>query len=104
MLYDIGLRIPDIKMSSFEYSATDSLQRSVGTLEIYKGLASPAYVCFSTSDPIGRAFKLCATLHKVGDMEVEFNNSYVQLADIMEQLAADLVSYARTTEEVSKIH
>ncbi|XP_071842924.1 short transient receptor potential channel 7-like isoform X4 [Apostichopus japonicus] len=103
VLYDIGLRIPDIKMSSFEYSATDSLQRSVGTLEIYKGLASPAYVCFSTSDPIGRAFKLCATLHKVGDMEVEFNNSYVQLADIMEQLAADLVSYARTTEEIMTI-
>lgn len=87
-------------MSSFEYSAKDSLQRSVGTLEIYKGLSSPAYVCFSTSDPIGRAFKLCATLHKVGLMEVEFNHSYVQLADIMEQFAADLVSYARTTEEV----
>ena len=54
MLVEIGARIPELTAATFETAATDSLQQSVGSLELYKGLASDAYVVLSSDDPINR--------------------------------------------------
>lgn len=81
---------------------SDSLQRSVGNLEIYRALASPAYVCFDP-DPIGRAFHLSMLLRKLALLEVEFKPMYLELANGMEQYAADLMSQVITSEEVRSL-
>ena len=54
MLVEVGARIPELSADTFQTAATDSLQQSVGSLEIYKGLASEAYVVLSSDDPIDR--------------------------------------------------
>ena len=54
MLVEVGARIPELTADTFQTAATDSLQQSVGSLELYKGLASDAYVVLSSDDPINR--------------------------------------------------
>lgn len=99
ILHDAGLRVEELIDDDLTMSTNDSLQRSVGTLEIYRALASPAYVCFDP-DPIGRAFHMSSLLRKLALLEVEFKLTYLELANGMEQYAADIISYTVTTEEV----
>ncbi|XP_072165972.1 short transient receptor potential channel 4-like [Diadema setosum] len=103
MLLEADLTIPEVSTNAFESGDVDDLQRSVGTLEIYGGLASEAYVCLASTDPIDRAFTLCGTMRAVSDIEVEFKMRYLELADKMERLAADLVSFARDSEEITTV-
>ena len=74
MLVEVGARIPELTAATFETAATDSLQQSVGSLELYKGLASDAYVVLSSDDPINRydPYALSHTCHKI--QESDFNN------------------------------
>ncbi|XP_071842699.1 transient-receptor-potential-like protein [Apostichopus japonicus] len=102
ILHDAGLRVEELIDDDLTMSTNDSLQRSVGTLEIYRALASPAYVCFDP-DPIGRAFHMSSLLRKLALLEVEFKLTYLELANGMEQYAADIISYTVTTEEAMAV-
>ncbi len=44
----------------------DDLQKSVGSLELYKGLASEAYLTQANEDPIDTAFMLSKKLRDLG--------------------------------------
>ena len=75
MLLEAGLIIPEVSAEVFETHGdekVDDLRRSVGTLEIYGGLASDAYVCLASTDPIDRAFTLCTTMRAIAGYEVGF--------------------------------
>ena len=70
MLLDAGAGIPETKRSSASSAAIDSLLQSVGLVEQYSALASPAYITQAFSDPIDKAFKLTKALTKLGYAEV----------------------------------
>ncbi len=57
LLRNCGCKIDDINSK-----ATDDFLKSVGSLEIYKGLASEAYLSQVNEDPIETAFKLSTKL------------------------------------------
>ncbi|XP_072049961.1 short transient receptor potential channel 1-like [Amphiura filiformis] len=103
MLVEVGARIPELTADTFQTAATDSLQQSVGSLELYKGLASDAYVVLSSDDPINRCFTLCSNLRKSSEIEVEFKPSYLELVNKMEICSQELISQARSTEEILTI-
>ncbi|XP_072049788.1 LOW QUALITY PROTEIN: short transient receptor potential channel 1-like [Amphiura filiformis] len=103
MLVEVGARIPEITADTFQTAATDSLQQSVGSLELYKGLASDAYVVLSSDDPINRCFTLCSNLRKLSEIEVEFKPSYLELIAKMENCSQELIGQARSTEEILTI-
>lgn len=48
--------------------ATDDLQKSVGSLELYQGLASEAYLTQGNEDPIEAAFNLSKKLRDLGQV------------------------------------
>ena len=57
ILLDAGSTIPE-SFKEFSSNTTDSLRQSVGQLEVFKGLASEAYVTLRYSDPVDKAFVL----------------------------------------------
>ena len=70
MLLDAGARIPETKYTSSSEAAKDSLLQSVGLMEQYRAIASPAYVTQAFSDPIDKAFQLTRTLKGISFAEV----------------------------------
>ena len=69
-------------------------------MEIYRGLASEAYVAIASNDPVDRAFTLCAEIRRIGEIEIEFKVTYNELEINMERFATEFIEQARTTEEV----
>ena len=61
----MNCKITDVSSKEFSTSTTDCLQKSVGTIEIYRGLASEAYIAWSTVDPVDNAFVLSDKLQKL---------------------------------------
>ncbi|XP_038065284.1 short transient receptor potential channel 5-like [Patiria miniata] len=103
ILLENDLRIPQVHAADFETAAKDSFQRSVGTMEIYKGLASEAYVAMASKDPVNRAFTLCDELRRLGEIEIEFKMGYNALERDMETFATEFISQARSTEEIMTV-
>ncbi|XP_077977349.1 short transient receptor potential channel 4-like [Glandiceps talaboti] len=99
---------PPIELSDLQ-TEKHTVQRSVGTLNIYKALASEAYISFielekkDNSDPIGRAFELSAELRELSSSEYEFRQEYLELADQCEQFGADLLGQTLDTDELRTI-
>ena len=69
-------------------------------MEIYKGLASEAYVARASNDPVDRAFTLCDEIRRLGEIEIEFKVLYNELEVNMERFSTEFISQARSTEEV----
>ncbi|XP_072043158.1 short transient receptor potential channel 5-like [Amphiura filiformis] len=99
LLLNAGASIPE-NLKNDSTRASDIFQKSVGLLEIYKGLASEAYVSQKYPDPVDRAFVLSDTLQKLSKSEVSFKSSYLELAETMNRLGTDIISGARSTEEI----
>ncbi|XP_072035080.1 short transient receptor potential channel 5-like [Amphiura filiformis] len=97
LLRDYGCRIDTKKSSS---NATDELQKSVGSLEIYKALASEAYLSQVNEDPIEASFKLSKKLRKLSQTDVEFKLSYLEMAEATDVVGTEIISFARDTEEL----
>ena len=53
ILIKYGARVPSPDSADNERTAKHTLQRSVGTLNIYKALSSQFYVSRTSKDPIG---------------------------------------------------
>ena len=71
-LLDAGARIPETKdrAGSGGAATVDGLQQSVGLVEQYNAIATPAYVTQAYSDPIDKAFQLTKTLMAISYAEV----------------------------------
>ncbi|XP_070534602.1 short transient receptor potential channel 4-like isoform X2 [Ptychodera flava] len=99
---------PPIEISEYN-TEKHTVQRSVGTLNIYKALASEAYISYietekkERSDPFGRAFELAVELRTLSSTEYEFRQEYSDLAEKCEQFAADLLGQTREAEELRTV-
>ncbi|XP_072022633.1 transient receptor potential protein-like [Amphiura filiformis] len=102
-LLNSGTTIVNVTSKNFATKATDELQKSVGTLELYRGLASEAYITLANGDPVDRAFVMSHTLKKLSHTDVEFKSSYLELANTIDQVGTDIISHARTTEEIMTV-
>ncbi|XP_070534325.1 short transient receptor potential channel 4-like [Ptychodera flava] len=99
---------PPIDLSTIQ-SEKHTVQRSVGTLNIYRALASEAYLSYieiekkENSDPFGRAFELSVELRELSSLEYEFRQDYTELAERCAQFAADLLGQTRDASELSTV-
>ncbi|XP_070565520.1 short transient receptor potential channel 4-like [Ptychodera flava] len=97
-----------IAVSSYQ-TENHTIQRSIGTLNVYKALASEAYMCVieteteTKPDPFRRAFELCQELRRESSKEYEFREEYLELAAKCEQFSADLLDRTRDSAELKVI-
>ena len=92
--------IPDPESSDSQRTEKHTLQHSVGTLNVYRALASEYYISLTSVDPISTAFTLADKLKEMSDQEYEFRNEYIEISESVEQYAADMLGQARDSEEV----
>lgn len=81
----------------------EDLAHSLKRFHSYKAMASPAYICQTSSDPIYTSFTLAEELKQCADNEKEFCTMYSELTSQVRQLAVKLLDYCRTTEEVELV-
>ena len=93
-----GARIEDPEYYAFS-TQTHTLQHSLGMLNIYRALASQAYISLTSSDPIHTAFERCVKLRKLSQKNPEFSEQFVELAGQCEQFAADILGHIRNHKE-----
>ncbi|KRZ80906.1 Transient-receptor-potential-like protein [Trichinella papuae] len=84
----------------YEDRLNDSLQHSLRRINTYRALASPAWISFTSSDPVLTAFKLSWELQKLSYQECEFKELYWELSEQCKKFACDLLSQCRSSEEV----
>ncbi|XP_033110111.1 short transient receptor potential channel 5-like [Anneissia japonica] len=97
-LLEYGVRIDAAEDYAF-HTEVNTLQNCLGTLNIYKGLASPAYISLTSSDPINTAFERCVQLRKLSEKNHEFSAEFRDLAEKCEQFAADILGHIRDSKE-----
>lgn len=78
----------------------DTLRHSLRRINTYRALASPAWICLTSQDPILDSFKLSAELLELSSCENEFKETYMKLADKCKSLACDLLDECRSNHEV----
>ncbi|XP_072015780.1 LOW QUALITY PROTEIN: short transient receptor potential channel 4-like [Amphiura filiformis] len=98
VLLEHGARIEDPEYYAFS-TQTHTLQHSLGMLNIYRALASQAYISLTSSDPIHTAFERCVKLRKLSEKNPEFSEQFVELAGQCEQFAADILGHIRNHKE-----
>ncbi|XP_030600929.1 short transient receptor potential channel 6 isoform X2 [Archocentrus centrarchus] len=81
----------------------DSFSHSQSRINAYKGLASPAYLCLSTEDPVMAALELSNELALLANTEKEFKNDYKKLSMQCKDFVVGLLDLCRNTEEVEAI-
>ncbi|XP_070565521.1 short transient receptor potential channel 4-like [Ptychodera flava] len=97
-----------IAVSSYQ-TENHTIQRSIGKLNVYKALASEAYMCVietateTKPDPFRRAFELCQELRKESSKEYEFREEYLELAAKCGQFSADLLGQTRDSAELKAV-
>ncbi|XP_071821077.1 short transient receptor potential channel 5-like isoform X4 [Apostichopus japonicus] len=102
ILLEYGARIKDPRDYSNQ-AEMHTLENSVGMLNLYKALASQAYISLTAKDPFNTTFELCAKLRKLSKTKYEFMDQFQELADQCEQFAADLLDQVRDSEEQAYI-
>ncbi len=95
-----GAIIPDPESAESQRTEKHTLQHSVGTLNVYRALASEFYISLTSLDPIGTAFTLSDKLKEMSDQEYEFRAEYIEISNSTEQYAADMLGQARDSDEV----
>ncbi|XP_070555984.1 short transient receptor potential channel 5-like [Ptychodera flava] len=98
LLLDLGARIEQPEFYNFQ-TEEFTLEHSVGTINVYRALASQAYISLTSEDPIQTAFHLSWKLRKLSVRDYEFRFQYEQLADQCAQYAADLLGQVRNSHE-----
>uniref|UniRef100_A0A1I8JHK4 ANK_REP_REGION domain-containing protein n=1 Tax=Macrostomum lignano TaxID=282301 RepID=A0A1I8JHK4_9PLAT len=78
----------------------DSLRHSLLRINTYRALASPAWICLTSSDPILTAFRLSWELQRLASRENEFKEVFVALSQQCRKYACDLLDQCRSSEEV----
>ncbi|XP_070565526.1 short transient receptor potential channel 4-like [Ptychodera flava] len=97
-----------IAVSSYQ-TENHTIQRCIGKLNVYKAMASEAYMCVieteteTKPDPFQRAFELCHKLRAESSKEYEFREEYLELAAKCEQFSADLLGQTRDSIELKTV-
>ncbi|XP_077869035.1 short transient receptor potential channel 4-like, partial [Saccoglossus kowalevskii] len=98
VLLEFGARIEDPETYTFT-TEEFTLQQSVGMINVYKALASQAFMALTSDDPIDKAFSLSHKLLTLSERNYEFRSQYEELAKQCEVFAADLLSHVRDSTE-----
>ncbi|XP_030853015.1 short transient receptor potential channel 5-like [Strongylocentrotus purpuratus] len=98
ILLEYGARIEDPEYYAFS-TETNTLQHSLGMLNIYRALASQAYISLTSLDPINTGFERCVKLRKLCQINPEFSVEFNTLAGQCEQFAADILGHIRNQAE-----
>ncbi|XP_072176469.1 short transient receptor potential channel 4-like [Diadema setosum] len=98
ILLEYGARIEDPEYYAFS-TETNTLQHSLGMLNIYRALASQAFISLTSIDPINTAFERCVRLRKLCQINPEFSEEFSGLANQCEQFAADILGHIRNQSE-----
>ncbi|CAK9824240.1 Transient-receptor-potential-like protein [Anthophora retusa] len=69
----------------------------------YQAITNPAYICQTVDDPILEAFNLSYELIMAASFDKEFYHDYIGLAKTVTQFATDLISCARTVDEMETV-
>ncbi|XP_023310335.1 short transient receptor potential channel 4-like [Anoplophora glabripennis] len=72
-------------------------------LNLYRAVCNPAYICYSTHDPILAAFHLSEELKQCSFLVPEFRLAYAELAAEVSNFAVDLIACCRSTNEMELI-
>ncbi|KAG5870797.1 hypothetical protein JTB14_025712 [Gonioctena quinquepunctata] len=72
-------------------------------LNQYRAVVNPAYICYSTHDPILAAFHLSQELKESAFLVPEFRVAYSELAAEISMFAVDLIACCRSTNEMELI-
>uniref|UniRef100_A0A1A7WD50 Transient receptor potential cation channel, subfamily C, member 6b n=1 Tax=Iconisemion striatum TaxID=60296 RepID=A0A1A7WD50_9TELE len=86
-----------------DQQSCDSFSHSQSRISAYKGLASPAYLCLSSQDPVMAALELSNELAVLANTEQEFKNDYKKLSMQCKDFVVGLLDLCRSTEEVEAI-
>ncbi|CAG9858727.1 unnamed protein product [Phyllotreta striolata] len=81
----------------------DTLHSESLKLNLYRAVANPAYLCYSTYDPILAAFQLSKELTDSSFLIPEFRVAYKELAAEVSMFAVDLIACVRSTTEMELI-
>ncbi|XP_071821067.1 short transient receptor potential channel 4-like isoform X4 [Apostichopus japonicus] len=98
ILLEYGARIEEPEYYVFS-TETNTLQHSLGLLNIYRALASQAYISLTSIDPINTAFEKGYLLRKLSRKNAEFSEAFIELAEQCEQFAADILGHIRNHKE-----
>lgn len=72
-------------------------------LNLYRAVANPAYLCYSSHDPILAAFQLSKELTDSSFLVPEFRVAYKELAAEVSMFAVDVIACVRSTTEMELI-
>lgn len=72
-------------------------------LNLYRAVSNPAYLCYSTHDPILAAFQLSKELRECAFYIPEFRVAYTELSAEISNFAVDLLACCRSTNETELI-
>uniref|UniRef100_A0A3P9PKC0 Transient receptor potential cation channel, subfamily C, member 6b n=1 Tax=Poecilia reticulata TaxID=8081 RepID=A0A3P9PKC0_POERE len=86
-----------------EQQRLDTFCHSQSRISAYNGLASPAYLCLSSQDPVMAALELSNELAVLANTEKEFKNDYKKLSMQCKDFVVGLLDLCRNTEEVEAV-
>ncbi|XP_067841637.1 short transient receptor potential channel 2-like [Heptranchias perlo] len=81
----------------------DMLKFSLSRMNTYKGLASRPYLAIANEDAMLGAFKLSRELKQLSKKEPEFKPEYLNLEELCQDLAVELLGMCRNQSEVNAV-
>ena len=78
----------------------EQLDASLARINCFKALTSPAYICQTSLDPVLTAFTLSKELRSIADIEREFKDVYLEMAEQCSRLTVDFLTLCRTNTEI----
>uniref|UniRef100_M4A7F0 Transient receptor potential cation channel subfamily C member 2b n=1 Tax=Xiphophorus maculatus TaxID=8083 RepID=M4A7F0_XIPMA len=81
----------------------DLLKFSLSRINTYRGIASRAYLSITSSDAMLSAFSLSRELRRLSQKEPEFKPQYLDLEQLCQEFAVELLGMCRNQSEVTTI-
>ncbi|CAL8400119.1 unnamed protein product [Boreogadus saida] len=81
----------------------DLLKFSLSRINTYRGIASRAYLSITSEDAMLTAFGLSKELRKLSKKEPEFKPQYLELEELCQEFAVELLGMCRNQSEVTTI-
>nr|XP_054773989.1 transient-receptor-potential-like protein [Lytechinus pictus] len=92
-----------IKEPSLERLADAKVETISEYLDIYRALASPAYLCLAHPNALSHAFAFTDRLRKIGRLWEAVNKEFYDLADQVEQFCASLLDHISNSNELTTL-
>uniref|UniRef100_A0A8C4RV01 Short transient receptor potential channel 2-like n=1 Tax=Erpetoichthys calabaricus TaxID=27687 RepID=A0A8C4RV01_ERPCA len=81
----------------------DLLKFSLSRINTYRGIASRAYLSIASEDSMLSAFRLSRELKRLSKKEPEFKPQYLELENLCQEFAVELLGMCRNQSEVTTV-